>query len=655
MNILLDEGISDVAKKVNDTLFKAYNKYQYLKGAKDTELNFNKKAYDSDLPKNIDKNKIVDKSHQVKYLDKDELNGFMRFSFDASYVTDEMKRRIDPDNKNDKDSLFQYITDYNDGIVTMTVPMDGYDRRNMIDKTKDKVKDTVSAIKNKMGEDMKFESTELTLKVSDESVMTPVPTPYKGSDNEEELELKESTGYNYRITYYDKDKADYDTKIVTAESAEEAAKIFKENNHSEILEITNDSFTNEKTYYKQGWDNIHEEELELKDPRKTIHRRHYESVSDSPIELALKSYETDNWVGPEEFSDPESYDEYHSYYDMGPEAFYNEFKDVYDFTPEFINNSLHENTDANRDEKVLAVINDVYSDKGNIDSDEAISEIEKRIKQQGITADADYLGDMIIKSAEMFDVLGEGLTKRDTQTLENKLRAKMKEVFLSKFGFEEDDWDEYSYLKITNPFINREGDKGTKIEVRAEVNYDELMYLAGKLDEIITEYDRDAYFEPVTSGIIEAYIWNDNLSKRESLSEGIEDTSSCINLDDADSTDNPAEYVEYLINHELNLDKAKGMFKTILKPIFFKAIKYLNTFKDVVSNFQQRGNTFYIDYQRTITEGNSFKDHHICQGCGKPLSKCTCSIDEDFSGATQVSNIGQHKRDSIDMIDEEDK
>ena len=29
---------------------------------------------------------------------------------------------------------------------------------------------------------------------------------------------------------------------------------------------------------------------------------------------------------------------------------------------------------------------------------------------------------------------------------------------------------------------------------------------------------------------------------------------------------------------------------------------------------------------------NPFKDHHICQGCGKPLSQCTCEIkEEDFS------------------------
>lgn len=50
----------------------------------------------------------------------------------------------------------------------------------------------------------------------------------------------------------------------------------------------------------------------------------------------------------------------------------------------------------------------------------------------------------------------------------------------------------------------------------------------------------------------------------------------------------------------------------------------------------------------------SFKDAHICDGCGQPLSSCTCDIQtEDFSGATQPSSIGQHKRSSIDLIEDE--
>lgn len=32
-------------------------------------------------------------------------------------------------------------------------------------------------------------------------------------------------------------------------------------------------------------------------------------------------------------------------------------------------------------------------------------------------------------------------------------------------------------------------------------------------------------------------------------------------------------------------------------------------------------------YSKELSEGNSFKDSHICQGCGNPLSQCTCDTD----------------------------
>lgn len=878
MDIVLDEGkIGDFLGKANDALFKAYNKYQYLKGAQDSERIYNKKAFKSDLPKSVDgvklPSQIVTKG-DVKYIGKDELNGYIKISFDARDVSDDMKLLIDPEprTKSGRKStsskgsvLFNYITDYDNGIVTMELPMDGYDRRNM----KTKVKDAANKFKDKVGTFMKSEDVQINesvswgyfdkydpimdeylpasgegetmasqivtavaklvykwyndgdvfdntyylqgwandlssyanwlymnvpkcnlildtieniktegeyedllqkltdycfsdevlnkfkdkekkgsiysavgpysfkdyedededwdddeyedeewdesltlregdsktsdykfvystpsghlsfeyidasddddamnkfreihpynvilkwgpnphknqneeLELKEESVMTPTPIPYKRNKEEElELELKESsTQHNYRVTFFDKSINDYNDTIVTADSAKDAANKFREINHGEILEIKNDSFTNPKTYYKQGWSSVREEELEL-------------AVEEdkTPLNLAVTSYQTGEWLNPEDFDNFENYDEYYSYYDMGPENFYKEYKDIVDFSPEFIaqyGSDLQEDTSVETDEKAIKVINDVYKEKGNIDSDESIAEIEKRIKQQGITMDADSLGDMIIKSAEMLDTLSESLSNRDVNKLEKELRAKIKEVFLSpSFGFEEDDWDDYVHVEITSPYVNSEGDKGTKVEVRAELSYEELMYLARKLDEILIKYDRDSYFEPVCPGIMDAYIW-DNNPIRESLSEDIFDPSTCINLDDADSTKDPEKYVEYLIDHELKLDRAKGVFKTVFKPIFFKAIKYLNTFKDIISNFQQRGNTFYIDYQRPVTEGKkvSFKDHHICQGCGKPLSQCTCEVEGlDFSGGTQVSNIGQHKVDNLDMIESEE-
>lgn len=49
----------------------------------------------------------------------------------------------------------------------------------------------------------------------------------------------------------------------------------------------------------------------------------------------------------------------------------------------------------------------------------------------------------------------------------------------------------------------------------------------------------------------------------------------------------------------------------------------------------------------------SFKDVHICDTCGNPLSKCTCQIkSEDLEeDATQSSSVGSHKVSSIDLVE----
>lgn len=52
---------------------------------------------------------------------------------------------------------------------------------------------------------------------------------------------------------------------------------------------------------------------------------------------------------------------------------------------------------------IIKVINDVYKEKGEIESDEAVMEIEDKLKENNISVDADQLGEMIVKSREMID------------------------------------------------------------------------------------------------------------------------------------------------------------------------------------------------------------------------------------------------------------
>lgn len=66
-----------------------------------------------------------------------------------------------------------------------------------------------------------------------------------------------------------------------------------------------------------------------------------------------------------------------------------------------------------------------------------------------------------------------------------------------------------------------------------------------------------------------------------------------------------------------------------------------------------------------VTEStNPFKSHFICQSCGQSLDSCTCEIKEEDidldeidieESATQPSSVGQHKVDSICLLEPKDE
>lgn len=77
--------------------------------------------------------------------------------------------------------------------------------------------------------------------------------------------------------------------------------------------------------------------------------------------------------------------------------------------------------------------------------------------------------------------------------------------FMKNLGFSLGEIADYTVVEITKH------DNKLRVEVRAELDYDDLEALCNELDKVIVKYDRYAYFEPVTSGIAEAYI---NLSSK---------------------------------------------------------------------------------------------------------------------------------------------
>lgn len=86
-------------------------------------------------------------------------------------------------------------------------------------------------------------------------------------------------------------------------------------------------------------------------------------------------------------------------------------------------------------------------------------------------------------------------------SLYSKLHDALVDVMTSpKFGFPEDEVDDYSVIEID------EDSNQYRIEVRAELDYDGMSRLADALDPIIQRYDSEAYFDMVDAGIMEAYV-----------------------------------------------------------------------------------------------------------------------------------------------------
>lgn len=109
------------------------------------------------------------------------------------------------------------------------------------------------------------------------------------------------------------------------------------------------------------------------------------------------------------------------------------------------------------------------------------------------------------KGIENFNSMTESISF-DEDVLLLQIRSKAEEIMTSPdFGFSEDDMNNYLFID-TDYHSDEDGDEFFVIEIRAEVSYDGLMELCNELNPIVQSVDKNAYFEPVTSGIIECWI-----------------------------------------------------------------------------------------------------------------------------------------------------
>lgn len=120
---------------------------------------------------------------------------------------------------------------------------------------------------------------------------------------------------------------------------------------------------------------------------------------------------------------------------------------------------------------------------------------------------------------------------------------------MAQYGFDETEAKEYSRVDASI-----DDDKYGRIEIGCELDYDGLMRVCEELDSVVQAYDPDSYFEPVDSGIAEAWI---NLEKASI------DSSSNIQAGAYDFPEpslDPPEYPEpeevddYTQKIDLNLD-----------------------------------------------------------------------------------------------------
>lgn len=99
--------------------------------------------------------------------------------------------------------------------------------------------------------------------------------------------------------------------------------------------------------------------------------------------------------------------------------------------------------------------------------------------------------------------LNEDIISVDAADLENKIRAAATDVVVNKLGYDEGFADKYVVIEVGN---TDEEDARVRVEVRADLSYEEAQEVADALNPIVREYDKDAYFDAVTHNTIEAFI-----------------------------------------------------------------------------------------------------------------------------------------------------
>ena len=118
----------------------------------------------------------------------------------------------------------------------------------------------------------------------------------------------------------------------------------------------------------------------------------------------------------------------------------------------------------------------------------------------------------------LYDMLKSGVYEieeaKSIDTLEQKIKSKIQKVLQRPdFGFTEKDVDDYTVVEISQEDI------GTKVQVRAELDYEAFEKLINELNPIVQAYDKNSYFEMEEPGIASAIISNTTKKVTESMAK----------------------------------------------------------------------------------------------------------------------------------------
>lgn len=102
--------------------------------------------------------------------------------------------------------------------------------------------------------------------------------------------------------------------------------------------------------------------------------------------------------------------------------------------------------------------------------------------------------------------------KSETQVSQNNLRTYMKAIqddvlnAASDYLKNEFGWDLNDIADMFFIDVDTTSDDRIRVEIRAELDYDDMIGLCNSLDDVLESYDENAYFDMVDSGIAEAYV-----------------------------------------------------------------------------------------------------------------------------------------------------